>query len=140
MTAGTVERPIGVAAATGESDLRGVGPSSGQAAAGGDLRQQELWWILLLLGIAVLVLEGILWLRTQPATPRRTPRLRRTMPVLRLAVVGLLLLALAGLEIARGGRDLAVVFALDLSDSVPAAERRGAVGPTARAGAPQAPP
>ena len=135
LTAGTVERPIVVAAATGESDLRGVGPSSGQAAAGGDLRQQELWWILLLLGIAVLVLEGILWLRTQPATLRRTPRLRRTMPVLRLAVVGLLMLALAGLEIARGGRDLAVVFALDLSDSVPAAERQRALDLTRAAAA-----
>ncbi len=122
---GSRERPITVVAPPEESDLRRVGPSLDQAA-GGEVRQQELWWVLLLLALGVLLAEGILWLRGQPPRPRRRP-LRRSLPALRLAVLGLLILALAGLEIARGGADLAVVFALDLSDSVPVAERQRAL-------------
>ncbi|MDQ7848712.1 MAG: VWA domain-containing protein [Armatimonadota bacterium] len=123
---GSREQPIAVVAPPQESDLRQVGPSLGQAA-DGEVRQQELWWVLLLLALGVLLAEGVLWLRSRPPWPRRRPPLRHELPVLRLLALGLLLLALAGLEIARGGADLAVVFALDLSDSVPVAERQRAL-------------
>ncbi len=127
LQAGAAQRPIVVVPAPGESDLRSVGFSSGQAASGGAQRPQELWWILLLVGIVLLVLEGILWLRTSPAVIRQVRGLGRAQPVLRVVVVGFLLLALAGLEITRGGRDLAVVFTLDLSNSVSTAERQRAL-------------
>lgn len=126
---GGVRRPIIVTAATGtESDLRHAGTTVGQPPSGTGLREQELWWVLLVLGLLFVLIEGVLWLRSQPfRTARASARARRPVPGLRLAVVGLLILALTGLEVARGGRDLAVVFALDLSDSVSAADRQRAV-------------
>jgi Mg-chelatase subunit ChlD len=120
------EQPIAVVAPPEESDLRRVGPSLGQAE-GAEVRRQELWWVLLLFALGVLFAEGALWLRAQPPWPRRRPPLRRALAVLRLAVLALLISALAGLEIARGGADLAVVFAIDLSDSVPVGERQRAL-------------
>jgi len=126
LRSGDAERPIVVTAPPGESDLRATAPSAGSPATGRDLRQQELWSILLFFGIGVLLLEGFLWLRAQPVL-RLAPRLGRALPALRLAVLVLLVLALAGLEVVRGGRELAVVFAVDFSDSVPPPERQRAL-------------
>jgi Mg-chelatase subunit ChlD len=120
------DRQFAVTAASGESDLRMVPRPAGRVGTAGDRRQTELWSFLLLCGIGALLLEAALWLRAQPRL-RPVPRLRRSLPALRLAVVGLLILALAGLEIARSGRDLAVVFAVDFSDSVSVAERQRAL-------------
>lgn len=123
---GSKERRIVVAPATAtESDLRQTPPPAGAAPSDVGLRQHALWFPLLLAALAILLLEWLLWLRTAPAPMLLARhRVRRPLLLLRLAVVGLLILSLTGLEIARGGRDLAVVFALDLSDSVPPWERQ----------------
>jgi Ca-activated chloride channel homolog len=47
--------------------------------------------------------------------------------VLRLAIIGLLLVAISGLRIAGGKRDLALVFVVDRSDSVAPLEKSGAL-------------
>jgi len=128
LRAGDQTRRIIVTPATAtESDLRRRPAAPGPAPAELGLQERELWALLVGLALLLLLAEGALWLRAHPGrVPRTGTRGRRPVPVLRLAVTGMLLLALAGLEIARGGRDLAVVFALDLSDSVSVAERQRA--------------
>ncbi|MGH2453753.1 MAG: VWA domain-containing protein [bacterium] len=111
-------------AAGSESDLRAAPTAAGRLRTEPGRRQMEVWIVPVLLGLVLLVLEWALWLRTLPA-PLLRPR-RRPLLLLRLGVLALLLVALAGLQIARGGGDLSLIFALDLSDSVAAAERERA--------------
>jgi uncharacterized membrane protein len=131
------EEPLVVVPATAvESDLRTTGSGGGRLRSEPGWRQVDAWTAPVLLALVLLVLEWMLWLRTLPG-----PLLRRRRPLLllRLAVLTLILLSLAGLQMSRGGGDLSLIFALDLSDSVSPAERERAVGlmrSAARAGRP----
>ncbi len=120
------ERPLVVMAATAaESDLRTGGSSGGRLRGEPGWRQLDAWTVPILLALLLLVLEWMLWLRTLPGPLFRR---RRPLLLLRLAVLALLLVSLAGVQIRRGGGDLSLVFALDLSDSVSPAERERAFG------------
>ena len=71
-------------------------------------------WVLLLLPL--LIAGAVLISRARPNNlPRRLARLSLG---LRLLIVTLLVLSLAGLRVATPGSDLAVVFLVDQSDSV----------------------
>jgi Mg-chelatase subunit ChlD len=63
----------------------------------------------------LLLLPLFVWISGFP-----TQRRERISLLLRLAIVLCLILSLAGLELRRGGNELAVVFLVDVSDSMPA--------------------
>ena len=79
------------------------------------------WYLACLLAVAPVV-----WLWLRGRSPLRRPRETASL-VLRLLILVLLVLSLAGLQWVRASDELAVVFLLDASDSVDASARARAV-------------
>jgi hypothetical protein len=79
------------------------------------------WYLVCLVAAAPVV-----WLWRRGRSPLRRPRETASL-ALRLVILALLVLALAGLQWVRASDELAVVFLLDASDSIDAAARARAV-------------
>jgi hypothetical protein len=79
------------------------------------------WYLICLLALAPVV-----WLWRQGRNPLRRWREAISL-VLRVAILVLLVLGLAGLQWVRASDELAVVFLLDVSDSIDAAARERAI-------------
>lgn len=76
--------------------------------------------------LLLLALLPLLWIALKHSLARMTPQQQRWSVILRVAILSLLVLALAGLRLPWESRDLAVVFAIDRSASVtPEAEKAG---------------
>ncbi len=105
-----------------ESDLE-VAPSPGSITAAPGQLPAHILLAPWLLGITLALIVGEWWLWTRSLPPR--PRRRRNLAVIRMGVVALLVLGLAGVEIASAVGDLTVIMAADRSDSIgPAGARR----------------
>jgi Mg-chelatase subunit ChlD len=111
-----------------ESDLRAPPVPPGGPARDAATRRVEVWAPLLAAAVLLLGVEWLLWRRSLPPPPRRARGRPRPLHAVRWVVVALLVLGLAGVEVAGGGGELAVVFAVDLSRSLPYEARERALG------------